>query len=63
MTQSLLGRRILVTRPAAQAAMLAAMASTEMKPVIDSAFTFDDYPKAYDRLQSGNVTGKVVIEL
>lgn len=44
-------------------AMLSAMASVEMKPVIDSVFAFDDYQKAYDRLQSGNVTGKVVIEI
>ncbi|PVZ79304.1 NAD(P)-dependent alcohol dehydrogenase [Serratia sp. S1B] len=43
-------------------AMLVAMASAEMKPVIDSVFEFDDYQKAYDRLQSGNVMGKVVIE-
>lgn len=44
-------------------AMLRAMASAEMKPVIDSVFAFDDYQKAYDRLQSGSVSGKVVIEM
>lgn len=44
-------------------AMLLAMESVKMKPVIDSVFAFDDYPKAYDLLQSGNVMGKVVIEI
>lgn len=44
-------------------AMLSAMASAKMKPVIDSVFAFDDYEKAYERLLSGQVTGKVVIEM
>lgn len=44
-------------------AMLAAMTSGQMKPVIDSVFKFDDYQKAYERLMSGQITGKVVIEM
>lgn len=44
-------------------AMLKAMASVKMQPVIDSTFAFDDYQHAYDRLHSGKVTGKVVIEI
>lgn len=44
-------------------AVLSAMASVQMKPVIDSVFQFDDYQKAYERLASGQVVGKVVIEM
>lgn len=44
-------------------AMLAAMDSAKIKPVIDSTFAFDDYQKAFERLMSGQIIGKVVIEM
>jgi NADPH:quinone reductase-like Zn-dependent oxidoreductase len=43
-------------------ALLAAMAMTEIHPVIDSVFSFDDFRGAYRRLDSGQHVGKIVIE-
>lgn len=34
-----------------------------LKAVIDSTYKFADVLDAYDRMMSGNVTGKVVIEV
>ncbi|SPJ82326.1 probable NADPH:quinone reductase and related Zn-dependent oxidoreductases [Fusarium torulosum] len=44
-------------------AMLKAMAQSEIKPVIDQVFSFADYSKAYERLESGKHVGKVVIKI
>ena len=41
--------------------MLTAMAQSEVKPIIDQVFPFADYRKAYERLESGEHVGKVVI--
>jgi NADPH:quinone reductase-like Zn-dependent oxidoreductase len=35
---------------------------TEIHPVIDSVFSFDDFRGAYRRLDSGQHVGKIVIE-
>jgi NADPH:quinone reductase-like Zn-dependent oxidoreductase len=43
--------------------LLAAMASTAVRPVIDHVFPFAEYRDAYQRLESGNHIGKVVIEI
>ncbi|KAL4932907.1 zinc-dependent alcohol dehydrogenase family protein [Aspergillus undulatus] len=44
-------------------AMLAAMASREIRPVIDRVYPLAEYRKAYQRLESGQQVGKVVIEV
>jgi NADPH:quinone reductase-like Zn-dependent oxidoreductase len=44
-------------------ALLAAMAAHQMKPVIDQVFPFAEYPAAYRRIASGQMVGKVVIEV
>ena len=44
-------------------ALLAAMAVSEVRPVIDQVFPFAEYPAAYRRLASGNHVGKVVVDL
>lgn len=44
------------------AAMLAAMATHHMKPVIDSIYPFSQFRDAYARIASGAMVGKVVIE-
>jgi NADPH:quinone reductase-like Zn-dependent oxidoreductase len=43
--------------------MLKAMAQLEIKPIIDQVFSFADYSKAYERLESGKQVGKVVIKI
>ncbi len=43
--------------------LLAAMEAYRIKPVIDSVHPFADYRRAYERLASGQMVGKVVIEL
>ena len=43
-------------------ALLRAMAVTEIRPVIDSVYSFSDFKEAYRRLASGQHVGKVVIE-
>ena len=35
----------------------------DLKPVIDSTFSFDDAAKAYDKLAEGHAVGKVVIDM
>ena len=44
-------------------ALLAAMNAHKMRPVIDQVFPFADYEGAYRRLASGQMVGKVVIDL
>jgi NADPH:quinone reductase-like Zn-dependent oxidoreductase len=44
-------------------ALLKAMATHKIKPVIDRVFPFADHREAYNRLKSGNHIGKVVIEV
>ncbi|GCB24992.1 zinc-type alcohol dehydrogenase-like protein C1773.06c [Aspergillus awamori] len=44
-------------------AMLAAMESREIRPVIDRVYPLAEYRKAYQRLESGQQVGKVVIEV
>jgi NADPH:quinone reductase-like Zn-dependent oxidoreductase len=44
-------------------ALLAAMAVSETRPVIDSVYPFTDYKDAYRHLESGSHVGKVAIEL
>jgi NADPH:quinone reductase-like Zn-dependent oxidoreductase len=44
-------------------ALLAAMAASEVRPVIDRVFPFADYREAYQRLESGNHVGKIVVDL
>jgi len=39
------------------------VAEGSVKPVVDSVFSFDDTLKAYDRLMTGRVVGKVVIKI
>jgi NADPH:quinone reductase-like Zn-dependent oxidoreductase len=43
--------------------MLKAMAQSKVKPVIDQVFSFADYSKAYERLESGKHVGKIVIKI
>jgi NADPH:quinone reductase-like Zn-dependent oxidoreductase len=43
-------------------ALLRAMAVTEIRPVIDSVYPFNDFKDAYRRLESGQHVGKVLIE-
>ncbi|WP_458389546.1 zinc-binding dehydrogenase [Sphingomonas sp. F9_3S_D5_B_2] len=43
--------------------LLAAMQAHKMKPVIDQVFPFADYEGAYRRLASGQMVGKVVIDV
>lgn len=43
-------------------ALLAAMAVTDMHPVIDTVFPFAEYRDAYRRIESGNHIGKVIID-
>jgi NADPH:quinone reductase-like Zn-dependent oxidoreductase len=44
-------------------ALLAAMSAHQMKPVIDQVFPFTEYPQAYRRVASGQMVGKVVIDV
>ena len=44
-------------------ALLSAMATAEMRPVVDSVFPFADYKAAYRHLDGGSHVGKVVIDL
>jgi NADPH:quinone reductase-like Zn-dependent oxidoreductase len=44
-------------------ALLAAMAVSEVHPVIDSTFALSDFKDAYHRIDSGAHVGKVVIDL
>lgn len=44
-------------------ALLAAMEQHEVRPVIDRIYPFDQYAKAYQRLESGNHIGKIVIDM
>ncbi|MGZ2411777.1 NADPH:quinone reductase-like Zn-dependent oxidoreductase [Sphingomonas sp. F9_3S_D5_B_2] len=39
------------------------MQAHKMKPVIDQVFPFADYEGAYRRLASGQMVGKVVIDV
>jgi NADPH:quinone reductase-like Zn-dependent oxidoreductase len=43
-------------------ALLRFVGNTQLRPVIDRRFSFDDAPDAYRRLDSGEAFGKVVIE-
>lgn len=43
--------------------LLAGMSMTQVHPVVDSVFPFNKYKEAYQRLQSGNHVGKVVIKI
>jgi NADPH:quinone reductase-like Zn-dependent oxidoreductase len=44
-------------------AVLDAMATAELRPVIDRTFAFEDFRSAYAHLQSGQHVGKVVIAI
>ncbi|KAL5337241.1 hypothetical protein BJX70DRAFT_409376 [Aspergillus crustosus] len=44
-------------------AMLAAMARHEVHPIIDRVYPFSEYREAYQRLESGQQVGKVVIQV
>jgi NADPH:quinone reductase-like Zn-dependent oxidoreductase len=44
-------------------AMLSAMSTHRMKPVLDSVYPFARFRDAYARIASGSVVGKVVIEM
>ncbi|KAL5049088.1 hypothetical protein BDW71DRAFT_176170 [Aspergillus fruticulosus] len=44
-------------------AMLVAMARHQVRPIIDRAYPFAKYREAYQRLESGQQVGKVVIEV
>ncbi len=44
-------------------ALLAAMAASEVRPVLDQVFPFAEYRAAYQRLESGNHVGKIVIDV
>ncbi|KAE8360781.1 hypothetical protein BDV27DRAFT_148393 [Aspergillus caelatus] len=44
-------------------AMLAAMARHEVRPIIDRVYPFSEYGEAYQRLESGQQVGKVVIQV
>jgi NADPH:quinone reductase-like Zn-dependent oxidoreductase len=44
-------------------ALLAGMAASEVRPVIDSVYPFSQHRAAYERLASGNQVGKVVIDV
>lgn len=44
-------------------ALLAAMSAHQMKPVIDQVFPFAEYRDAYQRLASGAMVGKVIIDM
>lgn len=44
-------------------ALLAGMAASEVRPVIDSVFPFSQYRAAYERLATGNHVGKIVVEM
>jgi NADPH:quinone reductase-like Zn-dependent oxidoreductase len=44
-------------------ALLAAMNTTKMRPIIDQQIPFLEYREAYRRLASGNHVGKVVIDI
>lgn len=56
-TGSTVGSRIEVE------AMLQAMERHQVKPIIDQVFPFAEFHKAYERLESGQQVGKVVIEI
>lgn len=44
-------------------ALLAAMATSQVKPIIDRVFPFAEYREAYRLLESGNFVGKIVIDV
>jgi NADPH:quinone reductase-like Zn-dependent oxidoreductase len=44
-------------------ALMAAMAASEVRPVIAQVFPFAEYPQAYQLLKSGNFVGKIVIDV
>jgi NADPH:quinone reductase-like Zn-dependent oxidoreductase len=44
-------------------ALVAFLEKNPVKPAIDKVFAFDDTPKAYEYMDSGNLFGKVVIRL
>ena len=35
----------------------------KVKPLVDSVYSFEDTLKAYERLQTGRVTGKVIVKV
>lgn len=43
--------------------LLGQMEAAEMRPVIDRVYPFEDFRQAYERLQSGQHMGKVVIKM
>ena len=43
-------------------ALLAAMAATKIRPILDRVFSFENFRDAYRRLDSGQHIGKIVIE-
>ena len=45
------------------AQMLEKMIETQMTPIIDSTFDFDQAPKAFQRMASGQHSGKIVIRI
>ncbi|KAE8385727.1 hypothetical protein BDV23DRAFT_164453 [Aspergillus alliaceus] len=64
----ILGRSLTVTGSAIGSrvefeAMLQAMERHEVRPIIDRVYPFADFREAYKRLEGGQQTGKVVIEI
>ena len=45
------------------AAMLAAVSAGRLDPVVDSVFPLADVRKAYERMQSGEGFGKIVVKV
>ena len=43
--------------------MLLTQGVGKVKPLVDSVYSFEDTLKAYERLQTGRATGKVVVKV
>ncbi|MEN9926700.1 MAG: hypothetical protein RL268_2826 [Pseudomonadota bacterium] len=62
MARSLLLKGVSIGPRTSFEAVLAALAMHQVRPVIDSVFAFRDFCEAYNRLESGQHIGKIVIE-
>lgn len=45
------------------AVMFPTISAGKVKPLVDSVYSFEDALKAYERLQTGRATGKVVVKV
>lgn len=34
-----------------------------MKPVVDSVYSFDDVPRAYERIMTSRAKGKIIVQV